>query len=152
MFDDRIHVIHKRFETVVKLYRQLERTPRSWGTDHPLTATEIHLIEVIGNGATPYSVTDLAQLLGVTKGAISQTLKRLEAKELTCKKPDPGNASRSQVELTTAGRTAYEAHHQWHETMDGGFKTYCSHLEPEKLDFLLEFLDRVEDFMLHTLR
>lgn len=152
MFDNRIHVIHKQFETVVKLYRKLEGAPRNWGTDESLTATEIHMIEVIGNGTTPYSVTELAQILGVTKGAISQTLKRLEAKGLVSKRSDPQNASRSQVALTKKGKTAFDAHHQWHETMDGGFKAYCSHLEPEKLDFLLEFMRRVEDFLLHSLK
>ena len=152
MTDERIHAILKRFETVVKLDQQLERTPRRWGTEESLSSTEIHLIEVIGEGGTPYSVTELAHLFGVTKGAVSQTLKRLEKKGLTIKRPDPDNASRSRVALTAKGRTAHGAHRRWHETMDGGFKTYFNHLESEKLDFLLEFLGRVEDFLLRALR
>jgi hypothetical protein len=36
--------------------------------------------------------------------------------------------------------------------MDGGFKAYFNHLESDKLDFLLEFLGRVEDFLLRALR
>jgi DNA-binding MarR family transcriptional regulator len=152
MTDARIHAIHKRFETVVKLNQQLERTPRRWGTEELLSSAEIHLIEIIGDGSTPYSVTELAHLLGVTKGAVSQTLKRLERKGLTQKDPDPDNASRSRVELTPKGCSAHTAHRRWHEAMDGGFKTYFNHLESDKLDFLLEFLDRVEDFLLRALR
>lgn len=152
MTDARIHAIHKRFETVVKLNQQLERTPRRWGTEELLSSAEIHLIEIIGDGATPYSVTELAHLLGVTKGAVSQTLKRLEKKGLTQKGPDPENASRSRVELTSKGRSAHTAHRRWHEAMDGGFRTYFNHLASDKLDFLLEFLDRVEDFLLRALR
>jgi DNA-binding MarR family transcriptional regulator len=152
MIDDRIHAIHKRFETVVKLSQELERTPRRWGTEELLSSAEIHLIEVIGEGGAPYSVTDLAHLLGVTKGAVSQQLKRLDKKGLTVKRPDPGNASRARVALTAKGRTAYEAHRRWHATMDGGFKAYFNHLESDKLDFLLEFLGRVEDFLLRALR
>jgi DNA-binding MarR family transcriptional regulator len=151
MTEERIHAIHKRFETVVKLNQQLERTPRRWGTEESLSSTEIHLIEVVGDEGAPYSVTELAHLLGVTKGAISQTLKRLEKKGLTFKRPATDNASRSEVVLTTKGRTAHAAHRHWHETMDGGFKAYFNHLEPEKLDFLLEFLGRVEDFLLRAI-
>ena len=137
---------------MVKLNLELERTPRRWGTDESLSSTEIHLIEIIGDGASPYSVTDLARILGVTKGAISQTLKRMEKKELTHKQADPENASRSMVALTPKGGIAYAAHKRWHDTMDGGFKAYFNHLESEKIDFLLEFLDRVEDFLLRALR
>jgi DNA-binding MarR family transcriptional regulator len=152
MIDERIHAIHKRFETVVKLNQELERAPRRWGTEEALSSTEIHLIEVIGEGETPYSVTELAHLLGVTKGAVSQQLKRLEKKGMAFKRPDPENASRSRVALTAKGCTAHDAHRRWHDTMDGGFKAYFNHLEPDKLDFLLEFLGRVEDFLLRALR
>ena len=152
MTDDRIHAIHKRFETVVKLHQQLERTPRSWGTAETLSSAEIHLIEVIGDSESPYSVTELAHLLGVTKGAVSQQLKRLSQKGLTEKTADPENASRARVALTAKGRTAFTAHRHWHATMDGGFKAYFSHLETDKLDFLQEFLGRVEDFLLRALR
>lgn len=152
MTEARIHAIHKRFETMVKLNLELERTPRQWGTDEALSSTEIHLIEIIGDGASPYSVTDLAHILGVTKGAISQTLKRMEKKGLTLKRVDPDNASRSLVTLTPKGEVAHAAHRRWHETMDGGFKAYFNHLESEKIDFLLEFLNRVEDFLLRALR
>lgn len=152
MTEARIHAIHKRFETVVKLNLELERTPRRWGTDETLSSTEIHLIEIIGDSASPYSVTDLAHILGVTKGAISQTLKRMEKKGLAHKHMDPENASRSLVTLTPKGGGAYAAHKVWHETMDGGFRAYFNDLESEKIDFLLEFLNRVEDFLKRALR
>jgi DNA-binding MarR family transcriptional regulator len=73
-------------------------------------------------------------------------------KGLTIKRPDPHNASRSQANFTAKGRTAHAAHRRWHETMDGGFKAYFNHLESDKLDFLLEFLDREENFLIRALR
>jgi DNA-binding MarR family transcriptional regulator len=142
-----MHTIHDRFKRVMKLAIQLEQTPRPFGTDELLTATEIHLVEIIGENGESLSVTDLAGLLGVTKGAVSQTLKKLEKKGLTTKRPDPANSSRAIAELTTKGKTAFYAHRHWHETMDGGFKEYFQNLDQDRIDFVVEFLAKFEVFL-----
>jgi DNA-binding MarR family transcriptional regulator len=142
-----IHAVHERFRTVVALAVKLEQTPRRFGTDERLTSTEIHLIEMIGDRGESAGVTELGTILGVTKGAVSQNVKRLEKKGLTLKVGDPQNNSRSIVKLTSKGKTAYFAHKHWHETMDGGFKEYFMNLDHEHIDFLMTFLDRLETFL-----
>lgn len=151
MNDATIHAIHERFKTVVDLAVQLEQSPRQYGTDEHLTSTEIHLIEIIGDNGEASSVTDLAKTLGVTKGAVSQNLKKTEKKGLTLKIIDPENSSRSIVKLTSKGKTAYFAHKYWHETMDGGFRDYFLNMSQEKIDFLMEFMDKLETFLKRTL-
>jgi len=152
MQDQKIHLIHERFLTIVKLAAQLEKTPRRFGTEEPLTSREIHIIESSGDNDETLSVTDLARLLGITKGAVSQNLKKMEKKGLTSKIDDPQNSSRSIVKLTSKGKTAYYAHKHWHETMDGGFKAYFMDLDEEKIDFLLDFINKVEDFIKRALK
>jgi DNA-binding MarR family transcriptional regulator len=147
MNDTRIHMIHERFRSVVALAVRLEQTPRPFGTDEHLTSSEIHLIEIIGDNDEALSVTDLSKVLGVTKGAVSQNLKRTEKKGLTLKLEDPQNSSRSIVKLTSKGKTAYFAHKHWHETMDGGFKEFFLNLKPERIDFLIDFLAKLETFL-----
>ncbi|MDX2512840.1 MAG: MarR family winged helix-turn-helix transcriptional regulator [Desulfobacterales bacterium] len=142
-----MHTIHDRFRQVMKLAVQMEQTPRPFGTDELLTSSEIHLVEIIGENGESQSVTDLAGLLAVTKGAVSQTLKKLEKKGMTTKHPDPVNSSRAIVELTTKGKTAFYAHRHWHETMDGGFKEYFENLNQDRIDFLVEFLAKFEVFL-----
>ena len=127
------------------LARQLEIEPRKYGTDIMLTGVEIHLIELIGENNNP-SVTDLARLFGVTKGAVSQRLKKLEQKGLIIKKVDPANTSRAMVTLTSKGYVAFYAHRSEDETMDGGFKAYVQNLDPEKIVIIDEFLTQVEAF------
>ena len=139
--------IHAAFARMVKLYQELEKKPRRFGTDELLTGTEIHLIERIGDNNEHLSVTDLAGLLKVTKGAISQQLKRLEKKGLTGKEEDPHNSSRAIVKLTSKGKAAHYAHKHWHEQMDGGYLAYLSSLEEDKAEFLLEFMSKVETFL-----
>ena len=145
-----IKVIHEKFNQIIKLSEKLEKEPRTYGTDQLLARSEIHLIEVIADNES-FSVTDLATLMGITKGAVSQTLKKLEKKGLTLKEEDPHNISRSIVKLTSKGKAAYYAHKHWHETMDGGFKSYYTNLEEEKIAFLLDFMTRVEDFLNRTI-
>ena len=114
--------------------------------DLKLYPSEIHLLDVIDRQPEIHA-TDIAARLGVTKGAVSQHLKKLEKKGLTMKEEDPENLSRSIVRLTSKGKAAHYAHKHWHETMDGGFKEYTTNLEEEKIAFLLEFITRVEDFL-----
>jgi len=152
MNDTRIHMIHERFRSVVALAVRLEQTPRPFGTDEHLTSSEIHLIEIIGDNDEALSVTDLSKVLGVTKGAVSQNLKRTEKKGLTLKLEDPQNSSRSIIKLTSKGKTAYFAHKHWHETMDGGFKEFFLNLKPERIDFLIDFLAKLETFLKKALK
>ncbi|MCP4219433.1 MAG: MarR family transcriptional regulator [bacterium] len=146
-----VHSLHSKFRNLVKLSAQLEKKPRKFGTGELMKGNEIHLIELVGDNEG-LSVTELAALQGVTKGAVSQALKRLEGKGFTEKQEDPENISRSLVTLTAKGKTAYWSHKHWHDTMDGGFKDYMSSLEQDKVDFLHSFLDNIEAFMVQRIK
>ncbi len=135
-----------QFSRIVKQWQDLESKPRKFGIEEDLFRTEIHLIEAIGVGRD-VSVTDLAKEVGVTKGAVSQTLKKLDEKGLVVKEPDPMNSSRLLVSLTAKGKIAFYAHEHWHELMDGGFKEYFTSLPEAKLQFLNGFLTEVEEFL-----
>jgi DNA-binding MarR family transcriptional regulator len=140
------YIIHGYFQSIMDLAQALEAVPRKYGTSSILSHAEIHMIEIIGDNENS-SVTDIASLLNITKGAVSQALKRLESKGITSKKKDPENLSRSIVMLTAKGKTAYWAHKHWHEKLDGGFSEYFETLEDEKADIIIDFLDRVRDFL-----
>lgn len=140
------HTLFARFQRIIKLAIELEKIPRKFGTDELLSSPEVHMIELIGDNRN-LSVTGLAKLLDVTKGAVSQSLKRLESKGFTFKEEDPENVSRSLLRLTNKGKTAYYAHKHWHETMDGGFLKYMQSLEPENIQFLDDFLGKFESFL-----
>jgi DNA-binding MarR family transcriptional regulator len=135
-----------KFSKVSKLWQQLDSKPQKFGTDNELSGSEIHLLEVVGQ-KDGLSVTDLARHLGITKGAVSQKLKSLEAKELVVKGVDPANASRMTVRLSTKGKVAYYSHLQWHEAMDGGFRDYFVNLPADKIRFMDEFLSILEQFL-----
>lgn len=140
-------MVHAKFARIVELYGKLERLPKSYGTDELFTSAEIHLIETIGDHDDSLSVTELANLMGITKGAVSQRLKKLEKRGLTNKAEDPENISRARVFLTSKGKSAYFAHKHWHEKMDGGYLDYYKKVDKDKIIFLIEFMTQVEDFL-----
>lgn len=139
-------IIHGKFQSIMALAQQMEKTPKSFGTGEMISHSEIHLIEIIGD-TKGLSVTDISRHLNITKGAVSQSLKRLETKGFTTKKSDPENLSRSIVMLTSKGQAAYWSHKHWHETMDGGFLKYLDELDDSTFTIIVNFLERVEDFL-----
>ncbi len=138
--------IAEKFNSVIKLWQDLEKKPRKFGTDEDLYSSEIHLIEVIGEN-NHFSVTNIARQLGITKGAVSQNLKKIEKKGLAIKHVDPRNSSRTIVELTSKGKMAFYAHEHWHERTDGGFKQYMIGLTQEQMDLIYEVLTNVENYL-----
>jgi len=143
--------IHGKFQSIMRLTRELDKAPRNFGTGDLLSHSEIHLIEIIGDNEN-LSVTDIGNLLGITKGAVSQNLKKLEAKGFSEKKTDPENLSRSIVTLTSKGYTAYYSHKHWHETMDGGFAKYLDDMDKKDIDVVIRFMEKIEDFLERRVR
>jgi DNA-binding MarR family transcriptional regulator len=143
---DKRYKIYGKFQSIMALVKMLENSPRKFGTDKSLSHAEIHLIETIGDNEG-LSVTDISRLLGITKGAVSQSLKRLEIKGFSTKEKDPDNLSRAIVKLTAKGMTAFWSHKDWHEKMDGGFSRYMDSLPDKEIDIILDFMSKTEDFL-----
>ena len=139
------HLVEK-FMAIVRRTAELENRPWHFGTTETLYRSEIFLLELIGDQES-IGVTEAADLLGITKGAVSQTLKKLDAKGLVEKRSDPINSLKACLYLTNKGKSAFYAHKHWHETMDGGFKDYFSRLSQENISFLDEFLNQLDAFL-----
>lgn len=143
--------INGKFQSIMALALKMDKLPRKFGTEQELSHSEIHFVEIIGDNPDS-SVTEIASRLEITKGAVSQTLKKLEQKGLSQKSQDPENLSRAMVSLTAKGNMAYWAHKHWHETLDGGFAQYIETLNGSEAAIILNFLNRTEDFLKRRLR
>lgn len=74
--NEELHSIIDLFTRILHLYSTIDKKPRDFGTGDLLFVSEIHAIHYIA--ANPeINMTQLAEISGVTKGAISQTVKRL---------------------------------------------------------------------------
>lgn len=117
--------------------QRLEREPRAYGEGGPLTPSEIHTIDAIGDGLL---MGELAASLGITKGAASQMVGRLERKGLARREPYPEDARAVFVSLRPRGRSAFEAHARLHREF---YSTLTKRLDAAGINVLEQALSEL---------
>jgi DNA-binding MarR family transcriptional regulator len=111
-----------------------------------LFPSEIHLLMLIFEGSS-VNATVMAEKMGVTKGAISQTLSRLEKKKLITKEKDPFNKNVITVKFTPAGLNALKSFSETRVDADKKFQTYLSSLAMKERAVIEEFLTQMQSFI-----
>jgi DNA-binding MarR family transcriptional regulator len=94
------------FLNILHLYSVIARKPKDYGTGDLLYFTEIHTISMVGNNRE-INMTRLAELMGVTKGAISQTIRKLVSKGLIAKS-NSTNMKEFNLRLSEKGQIVYK--------------------------------------------
>lgn len=128
---------------------ELDKKTRYYGTDVPIFHSEIHVIKAIAEHSCIH-VGGLADILGVTKGAVSEILKKLERKALVKKEVDELNLSRYLLSLTEKGEKAHKIHMHYHDIIDSMVEDELQNATESEIQFLSNFLsaliDRIENF------
>ncbi len=73
-----------QFLKILNLYSVISRKPKDYGTGDLLYFTEVLTISAVGKNKA-INMTQLAEIMGVTKGAISQTIRKLVSKNFILK-------------------------------------------------------------------
>ncbi len=94
-----------QFLGILHLYSVISRRPVDYGTGDLLYFTEIHTITILGKNRE-MNMTRLAEKMGVTRGAISQTIRKLVNKNLVVKL-NTNNKKEFNLRLTEKGQIAY---------------------------------------------
>ncbi len=135
---------------IEQFYRIVNRTQRmrtkkiSFDGTPELQTASIHFIEMIGKHDQT-NMTQLAQLLGVTKGAVSQMAKTLEEKHLIRRMKGADNGKDTYFALTDEGRRVFEGHELLHEQMYTQIEGILSELTPEDLEKAERIFSNVEE-------
>jgi DNA-binding MarR family transcriptional regulator len=74
--NEELHAIIDLFTRILHVYSVIDKKPRDFGGGDRLYVSEIHAIHAIGSNPE-INLTQLSELLGVTRGAVSQMVKRL---------------------------------------------------------------------------
>ncbi len=133
---------------LIMLLRRLERQPHTFGQAGKLTPSDIHTIDAIGLEGTML-MSELASRLGVTKGAITQLIDKLQAKALVTRSPHPQDSRSSIVSLTELGKEAYVAHEAMHLAYYEQLRTQLSEQEIEVFEKSIDILNTVLHDMLN---
>lgn len=116
----------------------MESLPHDFGVDVRLHLSEIHTIQAIGT--TPENnIRTIAEILGVTPSAASQTITKLTKRGLVKKVRGLRNEKEVTLELTEKGQTAFQNHERLHAEM---YERIASGIGPLN-EKELEVIDRV---------
>jgi DNA-binding MarR family transcriptional regulator len=94
------------FLKILHLYSVIGRKPKDYGTGDLLYIAEIHTITMVGKNRE-INMTQLAEMMGVTKGAISQTIRKLVSKNFMIKSNDI-NRKEINLKLSKKGLIVYK--------------------------------------------
>ncbi|CAB1244854.1 MarR family protein [Clostridiaceae bacterium BL-3] len=131
---------------VINRFNETDKKARSFGTDTVLHLSEIHLVEFIGDNEK-LSVSEIARRNNITKGAVSQTLIRLEGKKLIVKALNPENKSQAVVLLTKKGWTAYCEHKKYHENINRVILSCVQDKSGKDMEAIYSFLEQLEKLL-----
>ena len=134
------------FIRVLNKYNALEKIPVSHGTGRGLHHSERHMLDMVGDHPG-VNVTEFARLAGVTKGAVSQVLKKLETKGLVRRCNSPGSKREVMIQLTEIGNDFYQAHKQVNaETLKPLMEELQRH-PAENVEFLVSMFRWFDTFL-----
>jgi len=113
-----------------------------FSTGIPLFRKEIHTIQAVGRHPK-INITALAKHMGVTKGAVSQTVTKLIKKGMIQKQYAEGSKKEVILELTDLGWTGFHNHEKFHADMFATVREYYGEQVDTKIKM---FKDVMSDF------
>jgi DNA-binding MarR family transcriptional regulator len=134
------------FIRIVNLFQKLDAAPHDLGVGERLYRSEIHVLEAVGRGEGR-TVTGLGDSLGITKGAVSQVVSKLEAKGYLTKERNPGYSKEKLLCLSEKGRSAFEAHEAIHAGIDEDFFRSVGTISADELAGFGRLLELIEEYI-----
>ncbi|MCG8567662.1 MAG: MarR family transcriptional regulator [Desulfobacterales bacterium] len=133
------------FHKIINKMKRIEQKPRHFGTEVLLYPSEIHTIDAIGCNAG-INMTELAALQGVTKGAVSQIVRKLVDKDMVVRMKDERSDREVLLMLTGTGKVAFEAHKDFHGRVDPGLARLIQGADESQIAFVEELFITIDRF------
>lgn len=89
------------------------------------------------------NVTEIAKQMGLTKGAVSQTLSRLQKKGIITKKIQPKNNNKLKIGFTKSGTQLMLLLDNTKKSIEGKYLRYLKKLSEKEKDTISDFLDKM---------
>jgi len=134
------------FIKLANKYNSLEKIPVDYGVGKDLYHSERHLLDQIGDYPEK-NITELAQFMGVTKGAISQTVKKLENKGIVNRYKGEQNEKEVFLKLTETGKGVYEKHKEVNQRSIMPLYEELKKYSDDKVYFLVEMFKWMDTFL-----
>jgi DNA-binding MarR family transcriptional regulator len=133
------------FLKILHLYSVIGRKPKDYGTGDLLFFTEIHTITMVGKNRE-INLTQLAEMMGVTKGAISQTIRKLMNKNLITRS-NTNNRKEINLRLSEKGMVVYKGQESFQKELFTFAESLYEKARPEDRDLVLRLFLAISDNM-----
>jgi len=134
------------FIRLANKYKALEKIPVDYGVGKDLYHSERHLIDQIAQHPEK-NITELAKFMGVTKGAISQTVKKLESKDIVQRYKGEDNEKEVFLKLTGIGMGVFNKHKWVNQETILPFYEELGKYPDDKVHFLLDIFNWMDGFL-----
>lgn len=143
--NENIQFLRAQVTRFVNLFNKLESIPFDAGNGDLLYPSEMHTIEALGSNKGN-TVTELCASFGVTKGAVSQTISKLESKGYVKKTRSKEYPREVDLSLTQKGEAVFEKHSGFHELMDKELEEFLKTYPAEKLKEFQQILSLMSTY------
>lgn len=133
-------------ERIINKYNSSEKIDRYYGTNTKLSRSEIHTINVIGKNPD-ISVTEIAKIQGITKGAVSQMISKLIKKGFITKSISKESEAKVCLGLTETGIIAFNEHKKYHEKTQESFFKMIREMSDEKYEMMIDIMESFESLL-----
>lgn len=124
----------------------IEKEPVDIGHGVLLYASEVHLIDMAGRYPEE-GISQIASRLGITKGAVSQTAKKLEEKGYIERVNPEGDKKTVFIRLTEYGKDAFLWHVAYHEMVNRDMAEQVAKLSHRDVDNLFSIFLQMENML-----
>lgn len=131
----------------IRQFNIFDEKAHYFGGEQPLYTSEIHVLSCIGDNGG-FCASDIARTLGVTRGAISQMLRKLEKKGYLTREADPDNKLRFILGLSPKGVKAYEKHLEYHAYLENMIRELTDGAGDGEREAICGFLASLENRLL----
>jgi DNA-binding MarR family transcriptional regulator len=134
-----------QFLKILNLYSVISRKPNDYGTGDLLYFTEVHTISMVGKNRA-VNMTQLADIMGVTRGAISQTIRKLVVKNLIIKS-NTRNLKEINLRLSDKGMIVYKGLQSFNQEIFAFAGTLYEKAKPEDVDLVRNLFNAIGENM-----
>ncbi len=127
------------------MWNEIEKLPHDFDGTTVYHAEVYMLMNIARN--PQISVTGLAKVLEITKGSVSEAVKKLEKKGYIIKAQALDNASKMTLTVSAAGMKILAYHQTIHENSENNFMKYNEQLDNAEIEIIVGFFTKFEAFL-----
>lgn len=134
---------NNQFLQFVKAFEELKQRQHFNEIDPSITIREVHVVVAIEQNPS-INMARLAELIGVTRSAMTQQAKRLQKKELISIESDPSNDKNKYLKLTKKGKALYELHQSQQHHLEQAILSVLSNYSAEDIAKISHLMKQIK--------